>query len=362
MIRCARSAGAGAVIVLTVMAPAVARPDAPRWPNRHENDVRLYGNLDQKEVLGANGTLGRWACGPTSLVNSLHYLQKRFPSYTAPIIDPEKYPIPDEPDDMGNPRNMMIDRWEMIRTVEALAGPAYMKQTKGMAPGPTEDPYEYRRTESPGMPGDDRPNDPNVPGGGIAGGVTWQRFAFGKDCWLTRPGTAPTVMQGQLRIPWTPPIDPNNPPPQPPDLAGMKPAWIADNVLLNMNLMFDALWTGADVEIGFTWSTGFGGHFVTVYGYDFNGDVNGNKIFDNGDSAVLKAIDPWGLGAGAVPVNITITRNNATGEIDIDYVGGAAGLAGATGTMKIWCSEIPGPSGLGLLLVGSLIAQRRRRA
>ncbi len=355
-----RFAALGALCALVVVPFAVARPNPPRWPNQHMNDLSMYGNLDQLEVPGANGTLGRWACGPTSLVNSMHYLQKRFNAhYTAMGIDPEKYPIPDRPDMMGNPPNMMIDRSEMIRTVEDLSTAAYMRLMKGGALGPMDDPYEYRRTESPGMPGDDRPNDPNIPGGEVAGGVTWQRFAFGKDCWLTRPGMARTEMSGQLRIPWTRPFDPNQPPP---DLAGMKPGWLADGVLLDMNLMFDALWTGADVEIGFTWSTGFGGHFVTVYGYDFNNDVNGNKIFDNGDSAVLKAIDPWGgVGVAAMPVDIAITRDGVTGEIGLSYFGGAAGMAGAMGTMKIWCSEIPGPAGLPVLFLGGLLAQRRRR-
>jgi hypothetical protein len=333
----------------------------------HTNTLANYGRLDQKNLSmrGAMPEFGRWSCGPTSLANSLTYLERQFPNHYQRIL------VPMLPTNM-NPA--VITNEEILDVAETLASPIYMNQSKGtplamrLPPRPLL-PYEYEREY------DSRTPTAN------SGGVTYERFFFGKDCWFTRPNVPFTRLYGEYRAMWNPAegANPN---------AVPKPGWVKDAARLDVDLMFRHLRERSDVELGFSWAafgqdgqiglTG-GGHLVTVYGYDFvvrdgdgreqNGDVNRNGRFDPGDFATLRLIDPWSAQpdnimnvAPAIDAVISSTVLPNGGErLTVGYFGGAAGLNGGFGIVEAWASEVPAPAAGLTLGLGMLLMVRRRR-
>jgi hypothetical protein len=330
------------------------------------NVLGNYGRLDQKNLSmrGAMPEFGRWSCGPTSLANSLAYLQKQFPDHYQRTLIPMLPP---------NNNAATITNEEILDVAEDLASPAYMNQSKGTAladrlPPRPPLPYEYERDYDSITPATN------------SGGVTYERFFFGKNCWFTRGGVPFTRLYGEYRHVWNA-AEGGNP------AAVPKPGWVKDSARLDVDLMFRHLREKSDVELGFSWATFLGngdvgltggGHLVTVYGYDFvvmgadgrdvNGDVNGNGKFDPGDFATLKIIDPW----APVPDNInnvapainaviswTVLPNGAQ-RVTVGYNGGAAGNGGF-GVVEAWASEVPGPGGAAAMAVGVVVMGRRRR-
>jgi hypothetical protein len=330
------------------------------------NNVALYGRLDQRELSLPGDQFGRWSCGPTSLVNSLVYLENRF-AYGRSLI-PDVIPGYNPADYLNPPpvylpNNGVMDTVEMVAVGRVLASPQYMNQKLGGAAAAVNDPYRHSPSNPP--PSTFPPYDDwsGGPAGSVGGGVTWQRFAYGKDCWFTRPGVPlGSVLRGQYTGPWVPdpnaPYDPNNPKDE---RNFPQPVWLDTGVNLDMTEMFRWLSVGADVEIGWIWTGGAGGHFSTVYGYDWILDQGMQGVFDPGDLGILYCIDPWGAGAGGLADLVSIPIANNAGSIDLSpYLAGASnGTVG--GRMTIWTSELPAPGGASLLARGGMIAARRRR-
>lgn len=343
----------------------------PTSGQAYMNPLPNYGRLDQKNLSmnGAMPEFGRWSCGPTSLTNSLGFLERQYPDYYQRTLVPRLAP---------NMDNAVVTNEELLAVAEQIASPQYMNQSKGVALAlrppavpPLQD-YEY-----------DRDYDSNTPTGGVSGGVTYERFFYGKNCWFTRPAVPATRLYGEYRHSWSAAEGMNL-------NAVPKPAWVQDNTTLRTELMFRHLREGSDVELGFSWAdvagngdftlTG-GGHLVTVYGYDFNvtnprggimnGDANQNGRFDPGDFATLKIIDPWapvptGINNVAPAIDAVLTSTVLAGgaeRLTLGYSGGAAGLNVGFGVVEAWASEIPGPTaGLTLGLGVISLARRRRRS
>lgn len=330
----ARVWAVGACVALASVAPGQVAP------LNFANPLAQFGRLDQKAVVtAANPNFGRWACGPTSLVNSMVYLENAFPVYNRSLIPDSNL-------------NGLLDQPDMIAAALSIAGANYMNMQKGVPPGPG------RNIRPPGFPLPPAPYDydivydsnPGNPGPGVNGGVTWERFAFGKDCWFARQGVPATTLSGEYVNPWG-------------DATIAQPGWLMAGVGLNPNNILAKIAAGADVEVGFTWDPPFGGHFVTAYGYNFNNDVNGNGIFNMGESAILQIIDPWALPAGAQApaINATMTWNLG-GSLTLAYLGGASMNVNAQNPIQIWASELaPSPATCPLLLGLGALAMRRRR-
>lgn len=282
------------------------------------NPLADYGRINQKSVTpaGMPANSGLWACGPTALANSLGYLERRYPAYYRRTL---------VPDTNGN---NVVDDAEIKAVAEALCAALYMdlQPPAGNNQMPCDANDYYPDIHGRG--------DGNRPGGD-SGGVTFPRFALGKDCWFRRVGVPRTIIRGQYRDAW----------PAAPHPA--KPAWLAANVKLDARTLFDDVKAGYDVEIGFTWQLagrdGFGGHCVTVRGYDFkNGDLDRDGELDAGETATLRIIDPWDPAGCAIlqaPDLAATLSKNAAGELFLDYAGGAAGIGGAQGRIRMWCSE-----------------------
>jgi hypothetical protein len=117
--------------------------------------------------------------------------------------------------------------------------------------------------------------------------------------------------------------------------------------------IYDELMRCEDVEMGFTWDGG--GHWVTLTSFHFE-DTDEDGVIDAGETAFVDFIDPW----GAVQVAQGNLQMGAGGYMEVTYSGGAAG-DGATGVIDIVVSESPEPATLPLLVIGSLLATRRRR-
>ena len=112
-----------------------------------------------------------------------------------------------------------------------------------------------------------------------------------------------------------------------------------------------------DVEVGFGWTVGGGGHWVTATSFHFV-DLNENGIINLNETATLDFIDPWG-GTNLVG---TLAMADA-GYLKLTYSGGAAG-AGGSGIIDIVVGEsIPEPGSLTLLALGAsaLFLLHRRR-
>jgi uncharacterized protein (TIGR03382 family) len=318
----------------------------------HCNDINLYGQLDQKS-LSMNGQMaefGRWSCGPTALTNSLGYLQRKFDAHYTDAGGLRTL-VPG----YTNGMNPVADKAALLAVAELLAGPAYMQQQKGMAPAQPTDPY--RRSPGPSQ------NDGTTPANHNSGGVYWERFAIGKDFWFNQQ-PRPSVLRGQLKPAWT--VRPNDPP---------KPGWLEDGVAINPEKMFTDLRKGADVELGFSWIGAAGGHFVTVYGYELTLDVNNNNMWEPGDLAVLKIIDPWGdsqamagmasltellldIDAMGMP-RVSYTEYRGAAEVDVPI--GQPLPALPSGSVQMWASEIPAPGSAGVLVLAGVVVARRRR-
>ncbi len=317
----------------------------------HTNTLEYYGKLDQK-MLSMNGAMaefGRWSCGPTSLTNSLGYLQRKFDAYYTDVGG-NRTLVPD----YTNGMNPAADEAALLAVAEILAGNLYMQQQKGNPPGMLDDPY--RRAPGPSQ------NDGTTQNGHDSGGVYWERFAIGKDRWFGNQ-PRPSVLHGQLKPAWT--VRPNDPP---------KPGWLEDGVAINPEKMFTDLRKGADVELGFSWIGAAGGHFVTVYGYDLTTDVNNNNMWDVGDVALLKIIDPWGDSLAANMATVTellldadqmgmprITYVEYRGAAEVDMPIGQPLPALPSGTVQMWASEIPAPGSAGVLVMAGVVVARRRR-
>lgn len=330
-------------------AAAAASVHADAIVAKYSNDDTLFGHLNQRTLPQP---LGDFACGPVALANSLAYLQRAFPNH---YVDAQgnRTLIPDT----EVPPNMMIDPADIAAVALILAAPAYM-DTKLPGFG--------------GLPTNFEPNlpyyDPNIhghnpwnPAGGDGGGTTWEDFAFGKDCYLTRPGLPQTEMCGQLRDMWTSPRN--------------KPGWLDDGVVITADDIAEAIYGGKDVEIGFTWQklvNGVwveqnGGHYVTATGFEFD-DLDGDGEWDMGEAVErLQFIDPWNdlpIGPPAVENapdlvgDLTMVGN----DLFLQYNGGAVSPANVgmlRGRIKIWAGEIPEPASLMLLAVAVGVLLRR---
>ncbi len=282
-------------LVLAHLAMATVANSQNPLADAASNPLADYGIINQKSV-GPVGppAIGLWACGPTALANSLGYLERRFPAYYRKTL---------VPDTNGN---TIVDDAEIKAVAEQLCAALYMDLRPPA--GNTQAPCTAN-TYYPDIYGRGENNGP----GGEAGGVTFPRFALGKNCWFTRVGVPATTIRGEYRDAW-----PGVPHPA-------KPAWLTANVMLDARKIFDDIARGYDVEIGFTWQPEFGGgHFVTVRAYDFkNGDTNRNGVLDVGESAGLRIIDPWdpaacGITLPANPPDLPATlTKNAAGELFI---------------------------------------------
>jgi hypothetical protein len=133
--------------------------------------------------------------------------------------------------------------------------------------------------------------------------------------------------------------------------------------------LYDQLRLGQDVEVGFNWlGTGGGGHWVTATSLSFI-DANSNGTIDNGETATMDFVDPWG---GVHLVGDLSMGGPGNNYLVVAYTGGAAGAGNdplnpghaGSGYIDIIVAEskVPEPATLGLLggAVGALMLRRRR--
>lgn len=173
-----------------------------------------------------------------------------------------------------------------------------------------------------------------------AGGVSDVGFIAGKREWLRLYGNGKYYEVHQAANP---------------ALGGVIPTW---------DFIYNELRACEDVEIGFAWDPGSGGHVVTATSFSFD-DTDNDLFIDPNETALLDFIDPWG-GVEIPPSRLTM---GADGYLYLSYVGGGAGR-GATGRIIMVAAESPIPEPatiivwglLGMLAAGFLYRRQRRAA
>jgi hypothetical protein len=165
-----------------------------------------------------------------------------------------------------------------------------------------------------------------------ANGVSRADFALGVKSWLGDHGDGEVFMTGK---------DPAG--------AGGLTTGIPD-----WWYIYDLLDKGYDVEAGFVWTNGNGGHCVAVTGLLFD-DTNDNGILDAGEYADLGFMDPW----NGVELTGTLAVD-ANGYLRLTYSGGGAGNGG-TGIITTVVAEIPEPLTLFTLAMGGWALLRKKK-
>ena len=219
-------------------------------------DPTLYGNLDQANVPNIGGC----ACGPTSLVNSLVYLQQEAPSLYGDGTALVPY------DDDGMPPTQA----DMAAVATILAGAGYM----------------------------DTANN---------GGTFIEDFIFGKTKYIEEKAPGKTIYAAQVALQWRDGI--NNTGGSQPTHQVPKPNWVQDQTAATLDFIYKQIKAREDVEIFLEYDTG-SSHYLTVTGIMYDDANNTGK---------LNFIDPLGGMAGTT--NIT---GVVGGVIKIAYGGGAS--------------------------------------
>ena len=262
----------------------------------------------------------------------------------------------------------MLDPNDIRVLARTLAGAQYMNQSKRMA-GPVTpgyDPWDEGYT-------DQMPRGPNGERNAGGGGTTWEDFVWGKDQWFTARGVR-VQLRGKYEGTWTNAAKGRQP-----------PAWFQTQATISIQDIAAEVAAGKDVEIGFVWEelkqgdwVPIGGHFVTVYGFEYvEGSMPPNNRWDRGETVTaLRFIDPWDPTArrrndmnpddhamvGTAPALTGTISNNPQGNI-LQYAGGAAGPMNPNlrGRIVLWVSEAPEPATLLGFATTWVILLRRRR-
>jgi len=198
-----------------------------------EKDPLLYGYLNQHDIGGAVAPV---ACGPASAVNSLVYLQNRYPS----IHDQKLIP-----DTNGNNQ---IDYAEMVAVGQTLANANHMN------------------TQAPG-------------------GTFTDNFLYGKQLWMETQAAGLTVYEAQSPWGWT--HDPATTVPAPSWIQDTYPTW---------DFLYDELVDCEDVEILIEWEKAPGewtGHYLTLTSFCWTDDCD--DIIEPGEATIgFVDCDPGG--------------------------------------------------------------------
>jgi hypothetical protein len=199
-------------------------------------DQDLYGNLDQSDVPGIEGC----ACGPTSVVNSLVYLQN-----VAPHIygDNTLVPHSEEP----------IPTTDMADVATILAGPDYMDT-------------------------------------GNNNGTFIEDFIYGKHKYIEERAPGKTRYAAQVSLEWRDGVH-NTAPPQPTHQVP-KPSWVQDQTAATLEFIYNQIRDGEDVEVFVAF--GGGAHYLTVTGIEYDDTTN---------QGMLDFIDPSGGMPGDASIN-----------------------------------------------------------
>jgi hypothetical protein len=253
-----------------------------------EKDTDLYGNLDQDDIPAG----GEVDCGPTAAVNSLVYLENKYPG----IYD--RHLIPD----IEFPPDGVRDYNELINAALLLAGANNMN------------------TKPPGGTWDDM-------------------FIYGKWNYIEFQIPGVTTYAAQMLGTWG---FPGANPPRPPDEIPpiLKPLWVQDQMYPTWQFIYNELYDCEDVEILINWNGG--GHFLTLTGFVWNDD--GDGVIQQEEGAVMKYIDPATGDTGESGIwNVAV---NSHYELMTDYE------TGAIVTMAVSESPIPEPATIVLVAMG----------
>ena len=274
-----------------------------------QKDQSLYGTLNQHDVHHAvppnkvaDPDISLNACMPTAFVNSLVYLENRYPgTYDSLLIQQAGKDI------TGDGVYDTYDDWAY--SAEVAAGINYMWT-------------------------DDRI------------GTYFRDFYYGKQLYIENyaPNRTEYAGEGDYNfIVWRP--------------DQLRPAlsWVA-NRIPTWQFLYGELRASEDVEIGITYNVG-GGHALTLTSFNWN-DTNNDGTIDLSEGAQIDYMDPW---TGAFGLS-DIWQTSAGGYIFTDYGGGSRITMDASESPVPVTPEL---SSGALLLVGALpmgIAWRRRRS
>lgn len=188
--------------------------------------TQYFGRLKQTDLPN----IGNYACGPSSAVNSMVYLQNRYGSLYGSTL------VPAQSSDLNND-GQVTSYDNLMSAAQILASSAYANTgSMGTAPGFMASGLQnYIEGRAPG------------------------RSAYALQCYYA----------------WDSSLNP-----QPPYGDVTIPTW---------NFMYDHLRQGAAVELMFTWVTN--GHYVSLAGMHW-ADTNANGRIDSGEST-LELVDPW---------------------------------------------------------------------
>lgn len=188
-------------------------------------DSDLYGDLIQGNVPDIGGC----ACGPTSVVNSLVYLQNERPD----LYDTDLVPY----------AGASPTQAEMAAVATTLGGEDYM---------------------------DTGNND----------GTFIEDFIFGKQKYLEEKAPGKTRYAAQVAVEWRDGVN-NTDPPQPTNLVP-KPDWVQDETAPTLDFIYRQIRDREDVEI---FVFGGGAHYLTVTGIEYDDTTNTGTLsfIDPGD-------------------------------------------------------------------------------
>jgi len=270
-----------------------------------EKELDLYGYLNQNSVLPWGGV----ACAPTAAVNSLVYLQNKYPNIYDTLL------VPDVDGDG-------FDNDDMIAVVQTLGGQGYMNTIINNGTFADDFMYgKYRYIEGLG-PGEE----------GVAPGRTRYEAMSIWD-WTHPLARAPAVPNPE------------------------KPSWVTTGVYPTWQFLYEELVACEDVEIALAHDTG--GHCLTLTSFCWN-DVDDDMIMDFAEEAFIDYIDPW---TGLHVPQTHIWQSSMGGAIETAYWDGTDSLiAWAVSESPI----IPEPIsliffGTGLVGVFGFVSRKRMR-
>jgi len=268
-----------------------------------EKDLDLYGYLNQNVVPGWGGV----ACCPTAAVNSMVYLQNKYPSIYDTLL------VPVQAQDLDGDGD--VDQTDdMIGVVQTLGGQGYMNTI-------------------------------------INNGTFADDFMYGKYRYIEEVAPGRTRYEAMSYWAWThpPARDPAVPNPEQPD-------WVTTGVYPTWEFLYEELVACEDVEIALTHATG--GHCLTLTSFCWN-DSDEDLIIDFGEGAFIDYIDPW---TGLHVPQTHIWQSSPGGMIETAYWS-------ETESYISWAvseSPIPEPIsmiffGTGLVGVFGFVTRRRMR-
>lgn len=185
-------------------------------------DAALYGDLDQANVPGLAGC----ACGPTSVVNSMVYLQNERPDIYDKMLVPYA-------DDLTGPTQA-----EQAAVATTLSGAGYMDTANNT-------------------------------------GTFIENFIFGKTKYIEEKVPGKTRYAAQVALQWRDGVN-NTGGPQPTHQVP-KPAWVQDQTAATLDFLYKQIRAREDVEI-FVGYDGGGAHYLTLTGIMYDTATNMGKI------------------------------------------------------------------------------------